>query len=276
MENPKTNIGLLNSDINILTTLQDDLIHDIATDMGNADPFNLNLDEALTSDKFIILEDICNSLKLFDKNKWGNLTSYELFPGLLDSKNEMNTKMHVVGLNTIADVIKSYMDHSSFPRQHTKLQKINVIVQLFGSNDFIDDVAKGKLKTVLLKKLAMHIVEKHELLGLQAVYAKALHVTNTAKWKSKITVLMTGYIPIINGNMPLFSFPEYSNERECLEPCTLEYTHMLTNLRSLICRKGIENVKISAFVKVCEEHSEIVSHSIIIECIEKKNADHAL
>ena len=151
-----------------------------------------------------------------------------------------------------------------------------MIVQLFGSNDFFNDVAKSKVKTVLLKNPAMHIVEKHKLLGLQVMYAKAVHVTNTAKWKSKITVSMTGYIPIINDNMPLFSFPEYSNERECLEPHTLDYTHMLTNLRSLICRKGIENVKTSAFVKVCEEHPEIVSCSIVIECIDKQNADHAL
>ena len=188
----------------------------------------------------------------------------------------MNTKMHVVELNTTADVIKSYTDHSIFPWQHTKLQKINVIVQLFGSNNFFDDVTKSKVKIVSLKKLAMCIVEKHKLLGLQIVYAKAVHVTNTAKWKSKITVPMTGYITIINDNMPLFSFLEYSNERECLEPSTLDYTHMLTNLRSLICRKGFENVKTSAFVKVCEEHPEIVSHSIIIECIDQQNADHAL
>ena len=76
--------------------------------------------------------------------------------------------------------------------------------------------------------------------------------------------------------MPLFSFPEYSYEREALEPRTLYYTHMLTNLRSLVCIKGFENVKTSAFVKVCEEHPEIVSCSIVLECIDKQNADHAL
>ena len=66
---PPKNIGLLNSDFNILTTLPDDLIHDIATDMGNVDPCNLNLDEVLTSEKFNILEDICNFLKLLDENR---------------------------------------------------------------------------------------------------------------------------------------------------------------------------------------------------------------
>ena len=54
--------GLLNSDINILATLPDDLIEDLATDMGNAEPCDWNLNDALTSDKFNILEDICNIL----------------------------------------------------------------------------------------------------------------------------------------------------------------------------------------------------------------------
>ena len=108
-----------------------------------------------------------------------------------------------------------------------------------------------------LKKLAMDVAETQELLGLQVVYTKAVHVKNTEKWKSKSTVPMKSYIPIIKDEMPLFLYPEFSSERECLEPWTLDYTHMLTNLRSLVCRKGFDNVKTCAFVKVCEEHSEI-------------------
>ena len=53
------------------------------------------------------------------------------------------------------------------------------------------------------------------------------------------------------------------------------YSHV-TNLRSLTCRKGIENVKTPSFVKVCEDNPEIVSCSIVIECIDEQNADHVL
>ena len=66
---PLKNTGLLNSDINILTTLPDDLIQDLATDIGNVDPCDWNLDDALTSDKFNVLEDICNTLKNIDKKR---------------------------------------------------------------------------------------------------------------------------------------------------------------------------------------------------------------
>ena len=40
---------------------------------------------------------------------------------------------------------------------------------------------------------------------------------------------MTAYIPIIDQDMLLISFPKYSYEREALELCTLDYAHMLTN-----------------------------------------------
>ena len=47
-------------------------------------------------------------------------------------------------LNSIADVIKTYIDLTIFPQQHSKYQKINVIVQLFGSNDLFDEVPINK------------------------------------------------------------------------------------------------------------------------------------
>ena len=172
---PPKNTGLLNSDINILTTLPDDLIQDLAMDMANADPCYWNLDDALTSDKFNILEDICNTLKNIDEKRWENMTCNDLFPGILASKKEMNARMCIVELNPIADQIKSYTDHIIFPWQHSKYKKINVIVQLFGSNDFFDEVPKNRNKALLLKKLAMDIVEKQELLGLQVAYVKAVH-----------------------------------------------------------------------------------------------------
>ena len=42
---------------------------------------------------------------------------------------------------------------------------------------------KIEIKLYYFKKLAMDIVEKQELLGLKVVYAKAVHVKNTEKWK---------------------------------------------------------------------------------------------
>ena len=136
--------------MHIFATLPDDLIQDLAMNMGNGQPCYWNLDAALTSDKFNLLEDICITLKNIDEKRWQNLTCTELFPGILSSKDEMNIRMCIVELNTIGNVIKTYTDHGIFLRQHTKLQKINVIVQLFGSNDLFADIHKNRNKPLSL------------------------------------------------------------------------------------------------------------------------------
>ena len=60
-------------------------------------------------------------------------------------------RMHIVELNSIADVIETYTDLTIFPQQHSKYQTINVIVQLFGSNDLFDEVHKNRNKALSLK-----------------------------------------------------------------------------------------------------------------------------
>ena len=92
--------------------------------MGNVEPCDWNLDNTLTRDKFNILEDICNTLKNIDEKQWENLTCNELFPGILASKKEMYMRMHIVELNSIADVIKTYTDLTIFPWQNSKYQKL--------------------------------------------------------------------------------------------------------------------------------------------------------
>ena len=82
---------------------------------------------------------------------------------------------------------------------------------------------------------------------------------------------MDAYIPILKGD-----YPEFNMERQQVEPHTLDYTHLLTNLHCQICRKGIENIPRSAFVCVCEEHPEIISRALVIDIIDKQSSEFAL
>ena len=67
-------------------------------------------------------------------------------------------------------------------------------------------------------------------------------------------------------------FPEYSEACLQLEPRRTDYTHMLTNLRSLVCCKGLVNVKRSAFVCITEEHPGVLSKAIVIANLDKQSA----
>ena len=82
---------------------------------------------------------------------------------------------------------------------------------------------------------------------------------------------MDAYIPILKGD-----HPEFNMERQQVEPHTLDYTHLLTNLHCQICRKGIENIPRSAFVCVCEEHPESISRALVIDIIDKQSSEFAL
>ena len=94
------------------------------------------------------------------------------------------------------------------------------------------------------------IVSDFDLLILQCVYAKCCHVKNLMLWQKRATVKMSSYVPILGADYPFFSFPEFSSECNQLEPHTMDYTHMLTNICSLVCRKGFEGVSTEPFNKI--------------------------
>ena len=74
---------------------------------------------------------------------------------------------------------------------------------------------------------------------------------------------MSAYIPILKDYVPLFYFPEFSQERQQMEIRTLDYTHQLTNLRGVLCRKGLQNVKHSEFVRISNLFPHILSKGIV-------------
>ena len=54
---------------------------------------------------------------------------------------------------------------------------------------------------------------------------------------------MSAYVPFLKDLVPLFYLPEFLHIRKQHEVRTMDYTHQLTNLRAVICKRGIQNVK---------------------------------
>ena len=75
-------------------------------------------------------------------------------------------------------MIKSYTECIMFVRTDNKMKKINVIVQLFGSNDFFV-LPEKQNKLCTLKWLCLDEVENFPIVVLQVAYAKAVHVCNS-------------------------------------------------------------------------------------------------
>ena len=127
-----------------------------------------------------------------------------------------------------------------------------------------------------LKYLAMREVNDIPHALLQIIYAKTVLCKERSSWEKWKTILMKAYIPIVKDYVDIFYFPKYFEACSQLEPRTTDYTHMLTNLRSLVCQKGLLNVKRSAFVHIVEEHPNVLSKAIVITNLDKQSAAIAL
>ena len=87
-------------------------------------------------------------------------------------------------------------------------------------------------------------------------------------WAMKSKIQMSVKIPRRIAGLPdiqfqLFCYPEFSTERKQLEPRTLDYSHILTNIRMHICRHGYDFCKTEHFLKLCSERPDILSHSTV-------------
>ena len=76
--------------------------------------------------------------------------------------------------------------------------------------------------------------------------------------------------------MELFAYPEFNKCRNQVEARTLDYSHILTNIRSQICSKGYEYCPREHFVELCEERPDILSKAVVVDHTDAQNVFTAL
>ena len=95
-------------------------------------------------------------------------------------------------------------------------------------------------------------------------------------WKNSHKVQIGVYIDPIERHFQFFAFPEYCAERELIERCTFDPTHILTNMRAHICKTCFQHVTAEAFLEVSERNNEFLSRALLTEEVDKKNLELAL
>ena len=95
-------------------------------------------------------------------------------------------------------------------------------------------------------------------------------------WNNEATITMSAYVPIVKDCIPLFYYPVFSRSRNQVEFCMLDYTHQLTNICSIFCRRSIENVKSSEFHRICNKHPNVLSKGIVVGELDKQCASMAI
>lgn len=76
--------------------------------------------------------------------------------------------------------------------------------------------------------------------------------------------------------MDLFSYPEYSIKRKQIEARTLDYSHILTNIRMHICKGGYDFCSGEHFVQLCNERPDILSRSVVVDKVDPQNVFTAM
>ena len=228
----------------------------------------------LSTEKLPLLQDMVNTLQRECPTKWNTLSTEYLLHNMLQNEQQLMQQCTHVDLNNIANIIKKYMFKDIFKKNATKVVKATSICKLFSATSSL--VTSRNSTIASLKDLAMREVDDIPHVLLQIVYAKTVLCKERSLWDQQKTIVMKAYIPIVKDYVDLFYFPEYCEAHSQLEPRTTDYTHVSTNLRSLVCRKGLLNVKRSAFVHIAEEHQNVLSKAIVIANLDKQSAVIAL
>ena len=119
--------------------------------------------------------------------------------------------------------------------------------------------------------------EKYPTICVQFSYAYALLGYNKAIWRYKSKIDEYGFIPNEDVSevaeiFPYFSYPEYLEQCKQIKFRTLDYTHMLTNMRNHLITHGYDFCPKEHYFEIAHTHPDILSRAIIFDKIDIQNA----
>ena len=298
----KKHFGLKGDETSLLCTLPSSILEDLEENSSdddeldddqlpdlNTDTTHSKLSKLLSSDNFNLLEEILEELQELDFNKWSNWTLDDLFPDLLRNAQKLMSTCIVKDLNVIGKVLHNYTGCSFFSNSFNKAKNCNLISEAFEGTNFVDEIHRSDKKQSNVKNpMSLQEICRVEILkdtypstALKVSYARVLHMFKKGEYLSRCNINLTAVIPWkIAGNNPttiqMFCYPEFSTKRAQLEPHTLDYSHILTNIQTHICNKGYDYCPNEHFVELCESHPDILSKAAVVDHIDAQNVFTAI
>ena len=285
--------GLQAHEKNILATLPDEIIEDLNDeDMSDDDLSedelpdlvtvnkNKELEKLLTRENFNLLEDIIEQLIQFNPDKWEGHTPSDFYPDLLTDGPKLVQKCYKKELQIIGKVLENYTGRSFFSSGFIKAKNANLIAGAFESTNFAAEVHRTTRSPKSLSYISKQVLldPAYPPAALHSSYAEVLHCYNKAKWRRDATVplVKTVQTAIKSERMEMFSYPERSQERDKLEFRTLDYSHILTNMRTHICGKGYDYCPGEHYRELCNERPDILSKTAVITRSDAQNVFTAI
>ena len=191
-------------------------------------------------------------------------------------------------LGVIGNVLHSYTGRAFFSTSFLKAKNANLIARAFEETIFVQQIRRRKATPQnrnpcsLVEACTKILLQKsYPILTMQVAYAKITNWVSMSNWIKASRIQMVVKVPrFLAGLAPtdfrLFCYPEFSENRHQLEPHTLDYSHVIMNVRMHICHHGYDFCKTEHFLHLCEERPDILSKSIVEDKADPQNVFTAI
>ena len=220
------------------------------------------LDEDATSTELLIhvlfhekcqlLPDILRQLQYYDEKKWACTSIDELYPTLLSDGHELTKMCTVKEVNLICKTMEQHTNRCWFATGALKATNINTIIKGFGGRSLVPELSTRQSSkifnpsnfTYLAKKVL--IDDAYDADRLRISLGTVITREMKAAWFKHCTVQNSQLVPFADDNpeatelMDIFSYPEMEEGNDVPLFCTFDYTHILTNMRSHILKRGYD------------------------------------
>ena len=257
----KQTVGLRESERNLVHLLDNEIVTALETELGDnffdeANTLESNNDErnsvevllslALKHEDITLLRDILEDPCEFNEKKWDNCSPEDFYPRILTDPNILNKTCTVPKLTIISRAIEHKTGRKFYISSTPKVVNVNLLMQAFGGDTFLyiptqNINKKAKVKT--LQQLAKEVLadDTYKVEQLQVTLANAIHTEKREQWLHNCPIHLSAYIPHVweeHLEFEIFSYLEFSLKREQVEHRTLDYTHILTNMKTRILSEG--------------------------------------
>ena len=167
----------------------------------------------------------------------------------------------------------------SVKKSWNKTEKVNAVSKLFGDGQLIEKERYISVKNASLKEQAARRVANQRS-GIRQALSKYSICTLVCvlsykeerdKWERSSTVAYPMKIGETDDEIKWFSYPEFSTERQQIEPKCLDGHHLLTNLRIKVCKDGLTGYGLSSKAWKSASESGAISRAIVCDLIDKQN-----
>ena len=290
-------IGLRETERNLVHLLDTEIVAALEEEIGDLteadgaedsvvqeDRSKILLRLALKHSDIKLLAEILEDLKEYNTKKWGNYSSEQLYPTLLTSVVELNKNCTVPELSIIGKVMEHKTGRKFFISGAPKAVNLNNISKAFGAHEFMAlpirrENFKRKVKSLQMLSKEILMREDYKVTQLQVSLANAIHREKREKWINDCPINLIAYVPNIYSNhvlFPMFSYPEYNKKRKQIEHRTLDYTHILTNMKTHILTKGYDFCPKEHFQDLAHLKPDLLSRPLVFDNIDQQNAYSAI